>query len=211
MRIVWHMHSCFEVEGSATVVIDPHDGRSIGVKPPSLKADLVLITHDHFDHNAIRVVKGDYVMLKDVAPRRVKSVSVRGTTAFHDDVQGEKRGRMNIFQFTMDGIRFCHLGDLGHLLTDKQVQEIGQVDVLFVPVGGVFTIDGAQAQELVRRMSPRVAIPMHFRVGGLSLSIHNADEFLSGLPEDRVVRVGNEVEFEKDELPESTEYWVFSQ
>jgi L-ascorbate metabolism protein UlaG (beta-lactamase superfamily) len=205
------MHSCFEVEGSATVVIDPHDGRSIGVKPPSLKADLVLITHDHFDHNAIRVVKGDYVMLKDVAPRRVKSVSVRGTTAFHDDVQGEKRGRMNIFQFTMDGIRFCHLGDLGHLLTDKQVQEIGQVDVLFVPVGGVFTIDGAQAQELVRRMSPRVAIPMHFRVGGLSLSIHNADEFLSGLPEDRVVRVGNEVEFEKDELPESTEYWVFSQ
>lgn len=205
------MHSCFEVEGSATVVIDPHDGRSIGVKPPSLKADLVLITHDHFDHNAIRVVKGDYVMLKDVAPKRVKSVSVRGTTAFHDDVQGEKRGRMNIFQFTMDGIRFCHLGDLGHLLTDKQVQEIGQVDVLFVPVGGVFTIDGAQAQELVRRMSPRVAIPMHFRVGGLSLSIHNADEFLSGLPEDRVVRVGNEVEFEKDELPESTEYWVFSQ
>ena len=205
------MHSCFEVEGSATVVIDPHDGRSIGVKPPSLKADLVLITHDHFDHNAIRVVKGDYVMLKDVAPRRVKSVSVRGTTAFHDDVQGEKRGRMNIFQFTMDDIRFCHLGDLGHLLTDRQVQEIGQVDVLFVPVGGVFTIDGAQAQELVRRMSPRVAIPMHFRVGGLSLSIHNADEFLSGLPEDRVMRVGNEVEFEKEELPESTEYWVFSQ
>lgn len=205
------MHSCFEVEGSATVVIDPHDGRSIGVKPPSLKADLVLITHDHFDHNAIRVVKGDYLMLKDVAPKRVKSVSVRGITAFHDDVQGEKRGRMNIFQFTMDGIRFCHLGDLGHLLTDKQVQEIGQVDVLFVPVGGVFTIDGAQAQELVRRMSPKVAIPMHFRVGGLSLSIHNADEFLSGLPEDRVVRVGNEVEFEKDELPESTEYWVFSQ
>jgi L-ascorbate metabolism protein UlaG (beta-lactamase superfamily) len=110
----------------------------------------------------------------------------------------------------MDDIRFCHLGDLGHLLTDRQVQEIGQVDVLFVPVGGVFTIDGAQAQELVRRMSPRVAIPMHFRVGGLSLSIHNADEFLSGLPEDRVVRVGNEVEFEKEELPESTEYWVFS-
>ncbi len=211
MRIVWHMHSCFEVEGSATVVIDPHDGRSIGVKPPSLKADLVLITHDHFDHNAIRVVKGDYVMLKDVAPKRVKGVSVRGTAAFHDDVQGEKRGRMNIFQFTMDGIRFCHLGDLGHLLTDRQVQEIGQVDVLFIPVGGVFTIDGAQAQELVRMMSPRVAIPMHFRVGGLSLSIHNADEFLSGLPEDRVVRVGNEVEFEKEELPESTEYWVFSQ
>ncbi|HRR67540.1 MAG TPA: MBL fold metallo-hydrolase, partial [Methanomassiliicoccales archaeon] len=166
-----------------TVVIDPHDGRSIGVKPPQLRADLVLISHDHFDHNAIRVVKGDYTVIRDVSPRTVKGVAIRGLTAYHDDVGGERRGKVNIFHFTVNGVRFCHLSDLGHMLTPAQVQELGEVDVLFVPVGGVFTIDGAQAQRLVRAIKPKVAVPMHFRVGGLSMSIQNADAFLSGLPE----------------------------
>ncbi|HIH76463.1 MAG TPA: MBL fold metallo-hydrolase [Methanomassiliicoccales archaeon] len=205
------MHSCFEINDQATVVMDPHDGRSIGVKPPSLRADVVTISHDHFDHNAVRVIKGEYVVVKDVTPRTVKGVAIRGITGFHDDVNGEKRGRMNIFHLTLDGVRFCHLGDLGHMLSEAQIEELGEVDVLFLPVGGVFTIDGAQAQLLVRSINPKVAIPMHFRVGGLSLSIQNADGFLKGLPDDKVVRVGNEVEFEAEDLPEETEYWVFSQ
>ena len=205
------MHSCFEINDQATVVMDPHDGRSIGVKPPSLRADVVTISHDHFDHNAVRVIKGEYVVVKDVSPRTVKGVAIRGITGFHDDVNGEKRGRMNIFHLTLDGVRFCHLGDLGHMLSEAQIKELGEVDVLFLPVGGVFTIDGAQAQLLVRSINPRVAIPMHFRVGGLSMSIQNADGFLKGLPDDKVVRVGNEVEFEAEDLPEETEYWVFSQ
>ncbi|MBI0582140.1 MAG: MBL fold metallo-hydrolase [Methanomassiliicoccales archaeon] len=205
------MHSCFEINDRSTVVMDPHDGRSIGVKPPSLRADIVTISHDHFDHNAVRVIKGEYVLVKDIAPRTVKGVAIRGITGFHDDVNGEKRGKMNIFHLTMDGVRFCHLGDLGHMLTDAHIKELGEVDVLFLPVGGVFTIDGAQAQTLVRAINPRVAIPMHFRVGGLSMSIQNADGFLKGLPEEKVVRVGNEVEFEAEDLPEETEYWVFSQ
>jgi L-ascorbate metabolism protein UlaG (beta-lactamase superfamily) len=211
MRVIWHMHSCFEINDQATVVMDPHDGRSIGVKPPSLRADVVTISHDHFDHNAVRVIKGEYVVVKDVTPRTVKGVAIRGITGFHDDVNGEKRGRMNIFHLTLDGVRFCHLGDLGHMLSEAQIEELGEVDVLFLPVGGVFTIDGAQAQLLVRSINPKVAIPMHFRVGGLSLSIQNADGFLKGLPDDKVVRVGNEVEFEAEDLPEETEYWVFSQ
>jgi len=211
MRLIWHMHSCFEVSDEVTVVIDPHDGRSIGVKPPQLRADIVLISHDHFDHNAIRVVKGDYTVIRDVSPRTVKGVAIRGLTAYHDDVGGERRGKVNIFHFTVNGVRFCHLSDLGHMLTPAQVQELGEVDVLFVPVGGVFTIDGAQAQRLVRAIGPKVAIPMHFRVGGLSMSIQNADAYLNGLPEESVVRVGNEVEFEAEDLPERTEHWVFSQ
>ncbi|MCE5261317.1 MAG: MBL fold metallo-hydrolase [Euryarchaeota archaeon] len=211
MRLIWHMHSCFEVSNETIVVIDPHDGRSIGVKPPQLRADLVLISHDHFDHNAIRVVKGDYTVIRDVSPRTVKGVAIRGLTAYHDDVGGERRGKVNIFHFTVNGVRFCHLSDLGHMLTPAQVQELGEVDVLFVPVGGVFTIDGAQAQRLVRAIGPKVAIPMHFRVGGLSMSIQNADAYLNGLPEESVVRVGNEVEFEAEDLPERTEHWVFSQ
>ncbi|MHC1680601.1 MAG: MBL fold metallo-hydrolase [Methanomassiliicoccales archaeon] len=211
MRLVWHMHSCFEINDQATVVMDPHDGRSIGVKPPSLRADVVTISHDHFDHNAVRVIKGEYVVVKDVSPRTIKGVAIRGITGFHDDVNGEKRGRMNIFHLTLDGVRFCHLGDLGHMLSEAQIKELGEVDVLFLPVGGVFTIDGVQAQHLVRSIGPKVAIPMHFRVGGLSMSIQTADCFLKGLPDEKVVRVGNEVEFEAEDLPEETEYWVFSQ
>ena len=211
MRLIWHMHSCFEVSNETIVVIDPHDGRSIGVKPPQLRADLVLISHDHFDHNAIRVVKGDYTVIRDVSPRTVKGVAIRGLTAYHDDVGGERKGKVNIFHFTVNGVRFCHLSDLGHMLTPAQVQELGEVDVLFVPVGGVFTIDGAQAQRLVGAIGPKVAVPMHFRVGGLSMSIQNADAYLNGLPEESVVRVGNEVEFEAEDLPERTEHWVFSQ
>ena len=205
------MHSCFEVSDSATVVIDPHDGRSIGMKVPSMKADLVLVSHDHFDHNAVRVVKGEFVVIRDVAPKKVKNVEVRGITAFHDEVKGEKRGRVNIFHFTIDNVRFCHLSDLGHMLTEQQIKDLGGVDVLFLPVGGVFTINGAQAREIVSAINPKVAIPMHFRVGGLSMSIQNADEFLRGLPEESVVRVGNEISFELDDLPATTEYWVFSQ
>ncbi len=205
------MHSCFEINDQATVVMDPHDGRSLGVKPPSLKADIVTISHDHFDHNAVRVIKGEYAVVKDVAPRSIKGVDIRGITGFHDDLSGEKRGKMNIFHLTIGSVRFCHLGDLGHMLSEEQIGELGEVDVLFLPVGGVFTIDGAQAQLLVKKIGPKVAIPMHFRVGGLSMSIQNADGFLKGLPEDQVVRVGNEVEFEADDLPEETEYWVFSQ
>ncbi len=205
------MHSCFEINDQATVVMDPHDGRSIGVKPPSLRADVVTISHDHFDHNAVRVIKGEYVVVKDITPKTIKGVAIRGITGFHDDVNGEKRGRMCIFHLTLGGVRFCHLGDLGHMLSEAQIKELGEVDVLFLPVGGVFTIDGAQAQLLVKRINPKVAIPMHFRVGGLSMSIQNADGFLKGLPEEKVVRVGNEVEFEAEDLPEETEYWVFSQ
>jgi L-ascorbate metabolism protein UlaG (beta-lactamase superfamily) len=205
------MHSCFEVSDSATVVIDPHDGRSIGMKPPSMRADIVLISHDHFDHNAVRVVKGEFVVLRDVTPKRIKGVDVRGINAFHDEVHGEKRGRISIFQFTIGGVRFCHLSDLGHMLTEHQIKELGPIDVLFLPVGGVFTINGSQARELVKAIDPKVAIPMHFRVGGLSMSIQNADEFLHGLPDDDVIRVGNEISFEIEDLPASTEYWVFSQ
>ena len=82
--------------------------------------------------------------------------------------------------------------------------------MLFLPVGGVFTIDGKQARELISILKPKVAVPMHFRIGGLSMSIHTINDFLEGLPEDKVVRVGNEIEFMPDELPEEMEYWIFS-
>ncbi len=210
MRIVWHGHSCFEIAGRSTVVVDPHDGKSLGIKAPSARADIVLITHEHFDHNCARVIRGEFTTIREPGKRELKGVRILGLPAHHDDARGEKRGKVTIFRFVMDGFTFCHCGDLGEDLAEEQVRSIGEVDFLFVPVGGVFTLDGAEARRLVERISPRVAVPMHFRYGGLSLSIQTVDGFLSGLPEGKVVRVGNEVEVEREDLPSDTEYWVFS-
>jgi|ADurb_Cas_01_Slu_FD_contig_31_1501698_length_1516_multi_17_in_0_out_0_1 L-ascorbate metabolism protein UlaG (beta-lactamase superfamily) len=210
MRIIWHGHSCFEIKDTVTVVTDPHDGKSIGIKTPLVKADIVLVTHDHFDHNCVRIVRGDPSVIRDPGERSLRGVQINGVSTFHDLESGARRGRNIVYHFELDGIRFCHCGDLGHDLTEEQVCAIGPVDVLFVPVGGVFTIDGAQARALVSKLRPRVAIPMHFRWGGLSISVHTIDPFLQGIPEDVVVRVGNEVEFSREDLPPATEFWVFS-
>ena len=192
------------------MVTDPHDGKSIGVKTPVVKADVLLISHEHFDHNCARIVRGDFKCVRESGHRLEKGVDIRGVPAFHDDSGGAKRGKVTIFRFELDGVIFCHLGDLGHMLDEATVAELQPVDVLFLPVGGVFTIDGKQARELISILKPKVAVPMHFRIGGLSMSIHTINDFLEGLPEDKVVRVGNEIEFMPDELPEETEYWIFS-
>ncbi len=210
MRVTWHGHSCFEVRNGVTVVTDPHDGKSIGVKPPVVKADVVLISHEHFDHNCARIVRGDFKCVRESGQRTERGVDILGVPAFHDDCGGAKRGKINIYRFTLNGVVFCHLGDLGHMLDPETVAALQPVDVLFLPVGGVFTIDGKQARELIGILKPKVAIPMHFRIGGLSMSIHTIDDFLEGLPEDKVVRVGNEIEFMPDELPNATAYWIFS-
>ncbi|MGD0056499.1 MAG: MBL fold metallo-hydrolase [Methanomassiliicoccales archaeon] len=210
MKVVWHGHSCFEVKNNVTVIMDPHDGKSIGIRTPVVKADVLLISHDHFDHNCSRVVKGDFVTVKEPGERTEKGVKILGLPTFHDDKEGGKRGRNIIFKFEMEGVRFCHCGDVGHMLSAKQLKELSPVDVIFVPVGGVFTIDGTQARKMVNQLKPKIAVPMHFRVGGLSLSIQTADQFLEGLSKSKVLRVGNEVDFVPEELPSETEYWVFS-
>jgi L-ascorbate metabolism protein UlaG (beta-lactamase superfamily) len=115
-----------------------------------------------------------------------------------------------MFRFEMGGIIFMHCGDLGHALTSEQLKDIGKVDILFIPAGGVFTLDGKQARKVVEDLAPRVAVPMHYRYGGLSLSIQPVDMFLAGLPDRKVQRVGNSIDFLKEELPQETEYWVFS-
>ncbi|MDW5563699.1 MAG: MBL fold metallo-hydrolase [Methanomassiliicoccus sp.] len=210
MRIIWHGHSCFEVRDTVTVVTDPHDGKSIGIKTPLVRADIVLVTHDHFDHNCVRIVRGDPAVVRDPGERMLKGVKINGIPTFHDPEGGNRRGRNIVYRFDMDGIRFCHCGDLGHDLSEEQVRAIGPIDVLFIPVGGVFTIDGEQARKLVAKLRPRVAVPMHFRWGGLSISVHTIEPFLDGISEDSVVRVGNEVDFSREDLPPATEFWVFS-
>jgi L-ascorbate metabolism protein UlaG (beta-lactamase superfamily) len=194
------------------VVTDPHDGKSLGIAPPKTKADLVLVSHDHFDHNCARLVrKQDAAVLSTPVMTVEQGVRVEGVEASHDDANGSKRGKVVIFRFELDGMSFCHLGDLGHDLDDATIERLSPVDFLFVPVGDVFTIGPATAKRIVDRMAPKVAVPMHYRTHGLSLSIKPVQDFLALCDKDQVVKVGNEVDIASEDLPESgTEVWLFS-
>ena len=211
MRIRWHGHACFEIENQDVVVTDPHDGRSIGIKPPRVEGDIILVSHDHFDHNAVRLVtKSNSKVIRETGIKKLGSIKVTGFSSYHDRSEGSKRGENIIFKFEDEGINFCHLGDLGHMLDDKIIEKLKPVDFLFIPVGGTFTIDSEVAAELVEKISPSIAVPMHYKVGGLSLDIGTVDKFLSHYDEELIHKVGVELDFIDSDLPDKTEVWVFS-
>ncbi len=208
MRIIWHGHACFEISDGVVVVTDPHDGKSIGIRPPKVRGDLILVSHDHFDHNSVRIVKKeDSKVVTEDGTMNVLGIPIKGLMADHDEHDGEKRGKIVIYRFTVDGITFCHLGDLGSSLEDEDIQELGDIDVLFIPVGDVFTIGAEGAWDLVERLDPKVVVPMHYRTGGLTLSIKPLEPFLANARE--VKRVGKEVDIIHEELPTEREVWVF--
>ncbi len=211
MIIRWHGHACFEIRNSFTLVTDPHDGRSIGIKPPQVKADYILVSHTHFDHNSVKTVKKGNTKIFTMPGKYLEDyIEIKGILAFHDNAKGERRGEICIFKFKIDGITFCHLGDLGHILDDDQIKELNDIDILFIPIGNVFTIGANDAWKTIRILKPKVVIPMHYRVGGLSLSIQSIDPFLTNVNEEKIERVGNEIDFDQDDLPQEPEIWVFS-
>lgn len=209
MIIRWHGHACFEIRNDHVIVTDPHDGKSLGIKPPQVKGDLVLVSHQHFDHNSVKTVqKNSTITISEPGKHKEMGIPIKGMMAFHDDANGERRGEVCIFNFKVDGLNICHLGDLGHIPNSKLVEEIGPIDILFIPIGNVFTIGAHDAWVTIKMLKPKIAIPMHYRVGGLSLSIQPLDPFLSNI--EHVERVGNEIDFGPEDIPDEFEVWVFS-
>jgi L-ascorbate metabolism protein UlaG (beta-lactamase superfamily) len=212
MNIRWYGHACFGINiDKITIVTDPHDGKSIGIKPPQVKADIVLVSHSHFDHDSVKTVRKLTTKVIFDAPGRGvdrSNIRFRSIPVYHDNSEGAKRGVNNIFYFNPENVKFCHLGDLGHIINDDQIKKIGEVDILFIPVGGVFTIDADDAWKVIEKIKPKVVIPMHYRIGGLSLSIQPLEPFLNG--HERVEKVGNEIEFDPEDLPDELEVWVFT-
>jgi L-ascorbate metabolism protein UlaG (beta-lactamase superfamily) len=210
LRIRWHGHSCWEIKNVITLVTDPHDGKSIGIPAPNVQGDIILVSHDHYDHNSVKTVeKTGCKVITDGRKRSIDDVEINGVESFHDEDQGAKRGNNIMYKFTMDGIKFCHLGDLGHDLDDEAVEKIGEVDVLFIPIGGTFTVDDKQAWDVIKKIRPRIVVPMHYKIGGLSLSISGIDDFLKQNPYN-LLHVGNEIDIEKEDLPSEPEVWTFT-
>jgi len=213
VRVLWHGHACFELRGkNVTIVTDPFKG--IGIPEPKASADIVLCSHSHQDHNNVKPVLGKegQVLESFIGSKKVKGLLIRGIAAFHDEASGSKRGKNSIYTLGLDDVQFCHLGDLGHDLSSETVKEIGDVNVVFVPVGGYFTIGPETATRVCERLKPNTIIPMHYRMPGLHSSydrLKTVDDFLEG--KKNIERTnGPAIDIEENRLPKETKIIVLS-
>lgn len=199
MNIKWFGHSCFLLTSNngTRILTDPFD-EQVGYPLPKVEADIVATSHDHFDHGNIGIVSGYSKHIKDPGTYKYHDIDISGTATFHDEKGGELRGKNTVFVFTIDGIKVCHLGDLGHTLSEQQIREIGQIDVLLVPVGGVFTIDAITAVNVVNSLNPAITIPMHYKTRHLSFELDGVGNFLSVLPGEKLA--SSEITIDKDGL-----------
>lgn len=202
MKIKWLGHACFLITSRSglRVITDPYVvGGGIDYSPIKETADVVVVSHDHGDHNNVSAVQGKPELVKGNGAKFVKGIRFRGVATSHDASQGSQRGPNTAFCFTIDDLKLCHLGDLGHVLSPGQVTEIGTLDILFVPVGGFFTIEATVARQVCDQLKPRITIPMHFKTSKCAYPIAGVEDFLKGRKD--VTKVaGSEVEFEREKL-----------
>lgn len=179
MTINWYGQSCFRLESKGTsILIDPFD-KAIGLRPPRVNDNIVLVTHEHYDHNNVAGAPAEAFLVRGPGEYEKSGVYIEGVKSFHDNSQGSQRGLNTIYVLRFEDVRLCHLGDLGqNELTEEQIEAIGDVDVLFIPVGGNYTIDGAQAAKIVSEIEPKIIVPMHYKVPGLTIDIDGPQKFL---------------------------------
>jgi L-ascorbate metabolism protein UlaG (beta-lactamase superfamily) len=199
LKISWLGHSCFKIEddGGKVVVTDPF-AESVGYPAPKIRADVVTVSHEHYDHNNVKALKGDPAVVRGPGKKTAAGIEFEGIASYHDDRGGKLRGKNTIICFEMDGVRVCHLGDLGHQLGEKEAEALGEVDVMMIPVGGTFTLDAEGAKKVIGQIKPKIVMPMHFKTPALTFEVDTADRFLSG---EKVERPGHTLAVSKDELP----------
>ncbi|MCD6136570.1 MBL fold metallo-hydrolase, partial [Candidatus Bipolaricaulota bacterium] len=192
MKITWIGHSCFLIEGQdVTIITDPYD-EHIPYKAPSFAADVVTVSHEHSDHNAVHRVPGSPEIIRGAGEHTAHGIKFTGISTFHDEEQGKKRGENTIFTFTIDGINLAHFGDLGHMPNAEQLAQLAAAEVAMIPVGGYFTIDAAQAANIVGQLPHvKVIIPMHYKtdVLGADFPIDTVDKFASRMQ--NIVEIGS--------------------
>jgi len=178
MEITWYGQSCFRLRSRGlSVVTDPY-GPSTGLKLPRLTATIVTVSHEHEDHNNVQAVRGSPFVISGPGEYEVEGIFVIGVSAWHDDRGGRELGRNTAYLIEFEDLTVCHLGDLGHVLTQEQVEQLSNIDVLLVPVGGRSTLTGTRAAEVVGLLEPSIVIPMHYKVPGLKAQIETASRFL---------------------------------
>ena len=192
MNIIWHGQSCFKIitsprkNSQVNIVIDPFD-EGIGLKVPKLEADILLITHSHRDHNNIKAVGAPTsaslpFLISSPGEYEIKEVFIQGIPSFHDNCQGKERGENTIYTIETEEMKICHLGDFGQKeLTSEQLEKIGEIDILMIPLGGIYTISAKEAIKVMSQIEPKITIPMHYQIPKLKIKLEGLKEFLKTL------------------------------
>ena len=203
MEITWYGRACFRLKGrEATVITDPCPP-STGFVAGKHDVDLLTISHDHADHSYTRSIKAGLTITRP-GEYEYRNLLVTAMRSFHDGERGASRGENLIVAVEIDGVHICHLGDLGHLLTEEELAELGPIDVLLVPAGGNFTITPAEAAEVVAQISPKIVIPMHFATDGGSKDLLGPELFLHELAVTEPIRQPKAV-IQASALPDETQ------
>ncbi len=210
MKVKWLGHASFLItaDSGTKIITDPYpQGSGLSYIPINIPADIVTMSHSHYDHNSVSSVPGKPEIITGSGLKMAKGISFRGIATHHDQSQGKERGTNTVYCFTVDGIKLCHLGDLGHKLNPEQIADIGDIDILLIPIGGVFTIDAKMAGSMVDDLKPKVAMPMHYKTPKCDWPLNTVDDFIADRKNVRQLNV-SEMEFKVGELPQNTEILV---
>ncbi|MGQ9663706.1 MAG: MBL fold metallo-hydrolase [bacterium] len=212
MKIKFLGHAAFLItsEQGIRIITDPYKpgcyGGGIKYGPITEEADVVLISHDHDDHNETNI-KGNPIFVREKGKKEVKGIVINGIEVFHDKSGGKERGKNIIFNMLIDGLNVVHMGDVGHIISKSDADKVGNVDILFIPVGGYFTIDANDADSIIELFNPKVVIPMHFKTAKCDFPIAPVDDFIKNK---EVKRVEGELEIKKVDLPSNTVIYVLT-
>ena len=198
MKLKYFAHACFSLSyaDGAVLVTDPYD-QSVTYPPCDIPCTAALVSHDHFDHNHVESLSGEFATVKTAGEHSVGSLKITATPSFHDPEGGALRGKNNIYVIEAEGLRIAHLGDLGHMPDDMQRAALENLDVLMLPIGGFYTIDTPQAETLIRELKPRVAIAMHFRTPEYEIRVSTEEAFCADM---HAARLPREIEITKDNI-----------
>ncbi len=210
MKIKFLGHASFLLtsDKGVRIITDPYKpgcfGGGIKYSKITEDADIVTISHEHDDHNETNI-KGNPSFVRGAGKKQVKGITITGVNVYHDESSGRERGSNTIFNMMIDDLNVVHLGDLGHNLTSAEVDKIGNVDVLLVPVGGYFTIDSRIAEKVINALKPKVVIPMHFKTDKCGFPIASVDDFTKNK---KVNTIDGEFQVMKGKLPEIATIYV---
>ncbi len=207
MEITWLGHSSFRIKGAQTTIITDPYPPELGYSFGKQTAAIVTVSHQHPNHSFVQGVAGEPRIIKGPGEYEIANTLVIGLATFHDKEDGRQKGKNTIYAMQLDDISICHLGDLGHVLSAQQVEDIGNVDVLLIPVGGVSTINATSAAEVVRQLEPKAVVPMHYKTPAISRELEPVDRFLKEMSvKDTTSRP--KLTFTKSNLPATTQVFL---
>jgi L-ascorbate metabolism protein UlaG (beta-lactamase superfamily) len=207
--ITWLGLSCFRIRGNQAIVITdpfpPESGYTLG-KPT---ADIVTVSHPHPSHSYVQGVNGPPRVVKGPGEYEISGVLILGLTTYHDAVRGQSRGKNTVYLLEIDGVTVCHLGDIGHVIGDEPVEEMGKVDILMLPVGGASTINAAMAAETIRKIEPKIVLPMHYQTPSASRELEPVENFLKEMGQ-VTIEPRPKLNINKNNLPITTQVVILS-